>query len=65
MRRIGMLLSVAADDTEGQTRVAAFLKGLQELGWTDGRNVRIDIRWAGMPIALVTTRRNWSHSRRT
>ena len=38
---------VAADDPEGQARVAAFLQGLQQLGWTDGRNVRIDIRWAG------------------
>ena len=35
-----------ADDPEGQARVAAFLDELQQLGWTDGRNVRIDIRWA-------------------
>jgi putative tryptophan/tyrosine transport system substrate-binding protein len=45
-RRIGVLWNLAADDPEGQTRLAAFLQGLQELGWTDGRNVRIDIRWA-------------------
>jgi putative tryptophan/tyrosine transport system substrate-binding protein len=45
-RRIGMLWNMAADDPEGQTRLAAFLHGLQELGWTDGSNVRIDIRWA-------------------
>ncbi len=45
MRRIGVLMSVAADDPEGQARVAAFLRGLQQLGWTDGRNVRIDYRW--------------------
>ena len=36
---------MAADDPEGQARIAAFLQGLQELGWTDGRNVRIDTRW--------------------
>jgi len=46
MRRIGVLMSVAADDSEGQARLRAFVQGLQELGWTDGRNVRIDTRWA-------------------
>ena len=45
MRRIGVLMPLAADDPEGQARIAAFLQGLQQLGWTDGRNVRIDIRW--------------------
>src|ERR1700683_838152 len=35
-----------ADDPEGQARLAAFVEGLQQLGWTDGRNVKIDIRWA-------------------
>jgi ABC-type uncharacterized transport system substrate-binding protein len=47
MRRIGILMSVAADGPEGQARLAAFLEGLQQLGWTDGRNVRIDYRWGG------------------
>ena len=47
MRRIGVLMSIAADDPEAQTRLAAFLQALQQLGWTDGRNVRIDIRWGG------------------
>ena len=37
---------MAADDPEGQARIAAFVQGLQQLGWTDGRNVRIDYRWA-------------------
>ena len=46
MRRIGVLLPWAADDAVFQTRMAAFLGGLQQLGWTDGRNVRIDSRWA-------------------
>jgi putative tryptophan/tyrosine transport system substrate-binding protein len=45
MRRIGVFMSLAADDKQGQARLAAFLQSLQELGWTDGRNVRIDIRW--------------------
>jgi putative ABC transport system substrate-binding protein len=46
MRRIGVLMSTRADDPEGQTRIAAFLGGLQQLGWTDGRNVEINARWA-------------------
>src|SRR5260221_7836886 len=45
IRRIGVLHSLAADDPEGQARLTAFVQGLQELGWTDGRNVRIDYRW--------------------
>jgi putative ABC transport system substrate-binding protein len=47
MRLIGVLMTTAADDPEGQARVAAFLQGLQQLGWTDGSNVRIDTRWTG------------------
>jgi ABC-type uncharacterized transport system substrate-binding protein len=46
MRRIGVLLASAADDSESQARIAGFLQGLQQLGWVDGRNVRIDTRWA-------------------
>jgi putative ABC transport system substrate-binding protein len=46
MRRIGVLTSgAAADDPDGQVRSAAFVRGLQQLGWTDGRNIRIDYRW--------------------
>src|SRR3954471_12492672 len=45
MRRIGVLLPAAADDPEFQARVGAFLQGLQQAGWTIGRNVRIDTRW--------------------
>jgi putative tryptophan/tyrosine transport system substrate-binding protein len=45
MRRVGALMNLAADDPEGQARVAAFLQGLQESGWAVGRNVRIDLRW--------------------
>jgi putative ABC transport system substrate-binding protein len=46
MRRIGVLMASAADDSESQARIAGFLQGLQQLGWADGRNVRIDVRWA-------------------
>jgi putative ABC transport system substrate-binding protein len=50
MRRIGVLMSVAPADPEGQARLAAFLQGLQEFGWAVGRNLRIDVRWsAGDP----------------
>jgi putative ABC transport system substrate-binding protein len=44
MRRIGVFTNLVENDPEGQARDAAFLQGLQQLGWTDGRNVRIDIR---------------------
>src|SRR5262249_20641199 len=45
VRRIGVLMNRAADNPEGQDRLAAFHQGLQELGWSVGRNVRIDTRW--------------------
>src|SRR5262249_14969474 len=43
MRRIGVLMNAGADDADGQARVIAFVQALQELGWTNGRNARIDI----------------------
>ena len=46
VRRIGVLVASPADDAESQARVAAFKEGLAQLGWTEGRNVRIDTRWA-------------------
>jgi ABC-type uncharacterized transport system substrate-binding protein len=46
MRRVGVLMTTAADDPEGQARIAAFLQGLQQWGWTVGGNVRIDIRFS-------------------
>ncbi|MGB8552767.1 MAG: ABC transporter substrate-binding protein [Pseudolabrys sp.] len=45
MRRIGVLMNRAADDPQGQARLAAFQQGMQQLGWTDGGNMRIDVRW--------------------
>jgi len=45
MRRIGVLMSLASEDPEGQARLAGFVQGLQEAGWNDGRNLRIDMRW--------------------
>src|SRR6516225_8119863 len=47
MRRIGAFSPGVADDPEYQARNAAFLQGLGELGWSVGRNVRIDYRWGG------------------
>jgi putative ABC transport system substrate-binding protein len=53
MRRIGVLMNLAADDPESQRRMTAFVQGLQQLGWTDGRDVQIDARWsAGEPERL-------------
>ena len=46
VRRIGVLHTPAVDDPDGQARNAAFLEGLQQFGWTEGRNVRIDTRWS-------------------
>jgi putative ABC transport system substrate-binding protein len=45
MRRIGVLMSLGADDAEGQARLAAFSQALKQLGWSEGRNLRIDTRW--------------------
>jgi putative ABC transport system substrate-binding protein len=45
VRRIGVLLGQAIDDQQGQARIAALLKALQDMGWNDGRNVRMDVRW--------------------
>ena len=45
MRRIGVLMNLAIDDSEGQTRITAFVQGLQQLDWSVGSNLRIDYRW--------------------
>jgi putative tryptophan/tyrosine transport system substrate-binding protein len=46
MRRIGVLSGQAVNDPQGQARVTAFLQELSQLGWSSGRNIQIDARWA-------------------
>ena len=53
VRRIGVLMAYSENDREGQANVAAFRQGLQKLGWTDGRNLRIDARWAALDAELM------------
>jgi len=55
MRHIGVLLPAAADDAEFQAWVGAFMQGLGLLGWTIGRNVRSDTRWATSDVANIRT----------
>jgi len=58
-RRIGVLMPGAADDPEYQARMTAFLQGLAQLGWLDGRNALIDIRWTAADAdRTANTRRN-------
>src|SRR5262249_50890475 len=49
---VGLLMNAAADNPEAQPRLSAFREGLQQLGWTDGSNVRIDIRWGANDVEL-------------
>jgi ABC-type uncharacterized transport system substrate-binding protein len=53
MRRIGVLMSTAADDPESQLRLVAFVQGLQQAGWTAGQNLQIDTRWGSGDIARI------------
>jgi len=53
VRRIGVLMPLAADDPEGQTRLGAFLQELQHFDWTIGRNLRVDYRWGAGNIAAM------------
>jgi putative tryptophan/tyrosine transport system substrate-binding protein len=53
VRRIGVLLPGSADNAVFQARIGAFLQELRQLGWTDGRNVQIDTRWAGVNAADI------------
>jgi hypothetical protein len=66
VRRIGVLMPAAADDRDAQDRLAAFLQGLQQSGWSVGRNVRIEYSWTRSdPTRYARVRRIWSRSRRT
>ena len=53
MRRVGVLMNISADDPDARKNVQVFLQGLQRLGWTEGRNLQTDIRWAGANAAEV------------
>jgi putative ABC transport system substrate-binding protein len=53
MRRIGVLMATSEDDAESQLRLATFREALQKLGWTEGRNVRIDYRWSSLDVETL------------
>ncbi len=53
VRSVGMLMNRTADDPQGQLQLAAFQEGLQQLGWSNGRNVRFDVRWGANDLNLV------------
>ncbi|WP_178133669.1 ABC transporter substrate-binding protein [Vineibacter terrae] len=53
MRRLGVLMSGAQDDTDSAARIAAFRQGLQDLGWKDGENIHVDYRWGAGRRALI------------
>ena len=66
VRRVGVLMTFAADDPDGQADFAVLAQGLQEFGWTVGRNLRLDYRWVRTnSIAFAHTRQNSSRFRRT
>ena len=54
-RRIGVLLSVAESDPEGKAQLSGFTLGLAELGWIDGRNLRMEVRWGGGEVDQIRT----------
>ena len=60
LRRIAALMPFTATDAQAQARNAAFLQGLQQLGWSVGRNVQIDYRWSGgISTTRANTHQNW------
>jgi putative ABC transport system substrate-binding protein len=55
IRRIGVLMNFSSTDPEGQALLAEFTRHLAEFGWTEGRNVRIDVRWGASDVDLLRT----------
>jgi putative tryptophan/tyrosine transport system substrate-binding protein len=53
MRRIGVLMNLGSDDPQSKVRIAAFIQELQQLGWIDRRNVRIETRWSAGDLNLA------------
>ena len=65
LRVVGVLLAMAPDDPEAQLRVKAFEAGLRELGWTEGRNLRLDTAGRlATPPSCASRQPSWSASRR-
>jgi putative tryptophan/tyrosine transport system substrate-binding protein len=58
-RRIGVLIPLAKGDVDSQTRVGVFQKTLQQLGWTDGSNIRIEYRWIAEADRVQGPRKSW------
>ena len=62
MRRIGVLMAFDENDSQTRAWLANFTEGLAELGWTDGRTVRLEVRWAAGSIdRMRPSRKSWSH----
>ena len=58
LRRVGVLMNYFEDDPDAQARLASFLRGMQQLGWVDGRNVQIIIRWTTAGPDRIGDKRN-------
>jgi hypothetical protein len=54
MRRLGVLMSIE-NDPDGKAQLSGFVQGLAEIGWTDGRNLRMEIRWGGGDVNRIQT----------
>jgi putative tryptophan/tyrosine transport system substrate-binding protein len=55
MKRIGVLMSLDANDPEGQAQLSGFTQGLSELGWMNGSNLRMEVRWGGSDVNQIQT----------
>jgi putative tryptophan/tyrosine transport system substrate-binding protein len=55
VRRVGVLMNFAATQVDGQSYVEAFIRGLRQLGWIEGQNLRIDLRWNAGDVGLART----------